>query len=92
MNQNAIVEKVMADAKISNKASAARALKSVVSSIVEALKSDGKITISGLGTFKVKETKARKGRNPKTGEAIDIPASKRVSFKAASGLKKIIKG
>ncbi len=91
MEQNAVVEKIMADAKIKNKAAAGRALKAVVASIVESLKSEGKITISGLGTFKVKATKARKGRNPKTGESIEISASKRISFKAASSLKRVVK-
>ncbi len=79
-----------ADAKIGNRAAVARALKSVVANITEALKAEGKITISGLGTFKCKESKARKARNPKTGEMIDVPAKKRVSFKAAVGLKKAV--
>jgi len=92
MTQDQIIDKIQADAKIKNRAAAARALKAVVSAIVEALKSEGKITISGLGTFKVKATKARTARNPKTGETIQVPASKRVSFKVASGLKRIIKG
>jgi len=92
MTQDQVIDKIQAEAKIENRAAAARALKAVVNAIVEALKSEGKITISGLGTFKVKDTKARTARNPKTGETIQVPASKRVSFKVASGLKRIIKG
>ncbi|MDH5174308.1 MAG: HU family DNA-binding protein, partial [Elusimicrobiota bacterium] len=47
--------------------------------------------IAGLGTFKVKATKPRTGRNPKTGESIQIAAGKRVLFKPSLGLKKTLK-
>ncbi len=47
------------------------------------LDSGESVTLRGFGTFKVTETAARKGRNPATGEAMDIPAGRRVSFKAA---------
>lgn len=91
MKQEEIVDQIMSVGRIKNRAAAKRALKTVVSSIKDSLKSVGKATISGLGTFKVKETKPRCGRNPKTGETIQIPASKRISFKPAIGLKKEIR-
>jgi DNA-binding protein HU-beta len=48
------------------------------------------VAISGFGTFKVKQTKARQGRNPKTGETIQIPAKKKVAFRASKELKSIL--
>lgn len=50
-----------------------------------------KVRISGFGTFEVRERAARKGRNPQTGEEIDIPASKVPVFKAAKALKDLVK-
>ena len=55
--------------------------------ITKAVKKDGKFTYPGFGTWKVVSRKARKGRNPATGEEIKIAASKGVSFKAAPSLK-----
>ena len=51
-----------------------------------------KITIAGFGTFDIKERAARKGRNPQTGEEIDISASKSVHFKAGKALKEAVNG
>jgi len=55
--------------------------------IVGALKSGDKVNISGFGTFSVSERKARTGRNPKTGETIQIASSRAAKFKAGKGLK-----
>ncbi|MGH7820640.1 MAG: HU family DNA-binding protein [Candidatus Binatia bacterium] len=55
--------------------------------ITEALKRGEKVNISGFGTFTVSSRKARTGRNPKTGEPIDIPASRSAKFKAGKVLK-----
>jgi DNA-binding protein HU-beta len=55
--------------------------------IVGALKSGDKVNISGFGTFSVSERKARAGRNPKTGETIQIASSRAAKFKAGKGLK-----
>ena len=49
------------------------------------------VRISGLGTFETADTAARTARNPSTGEAVDVPASKRVSFKASKPLKDAVK-
>lgn len=56
--------------------------------ITESLNADGKCSLPGLGTFAVKTRKPRTGRNPKTGEVIEIPEKKAVSFKPASSFAK----
>ena len=69
------------------KAIAERAVNTVFEDIVAALKAGDKISISGFGTFAVSSRKARTGRNPKTGDAIEIAASKSAKFKAGKTLK-----
>jgi DNA-binding protein HU-beta len=69
------------------KAIAERAVNTMFDDIVAALKAGDKISISGFGTFAVSSRKARTGRNPKTGDAIEIPASKSAKFKAGKSLK-----
>jgi len=69
------------------KAIAERAVNTVFDDIVAALKAGDKISISGFGTFAVSSRKARTGRNPKTGDPIEIPASKSAKFKAGKTLK-----
>jgi len=59
----------------------------LIDDIVGALKSGDKVNISGFGTFSVSERKARTGRNPKTGETIQIASSRAAKFKAGKGLK-----
>ena len=63
------------------------AVETVLSSIKGSLKKKEDVTIAGFGTFKVKVTKPRMGRNPKTGEQIQIPSKKKVAFKASKDLK-----
>lgn len=91
MSQKEITEQLAKEAKLKSSYQANKVLKSLIRIVVEELKSSGKVQISGLGTFKVRQTKARTARNPKTGETIQVPASKKVSFKASSSLKRIIK-
>jgi DNA-binding protein HU-beta len=69
------------------KGQAERAVQLVFEDIVQALRNGDKVNISGFGTFAVSERKARTGRNPKTGEPIDIPASKSAKFKPGKSLK-----
>jgi DNA-binding protein HU-beta len=69
------------------KGQAERAVQLVFEDIVQALRTGDKVNISGFGTFAVSERKARTGRNPKTGEPIDIPASKSAKFKPGKSLK-----
>ncbi|MED1123333.1 HU family DNA-binding protein [Bacillus atrophaeus] len=59
--------------------------------LVETLSKGEEIKVSGFGTFVVRERAARKGRNPQTGEEIDIPATKAPAFKAAKALKDAVK-
>ena len=70
------------------KAQADNALDAFLASVKDGLKDGDKITFIGFGTFLVAERKARAGRNPKTGEVIDIPACKTVKFTPSEGLKK----
>ena len=69
------------------KAIAERAVSAVFDDIAAALKEGDKVSISGFGTFAVSSRKARTGRNPKTGDAIEIAASKSAKFKAGKSLK-----
>ena len=87
MTKQDLIELVAKEAKLTNKASAERAIDSVFNNILSTLKNEGKMTVSGFGTFKLKKTKSRKGRNPKTGDTIQIPAGKKISFKMSSTLK-----
>jgi DNA-binding protein HU-beta len=86
MNKSELVDAVASSADLS-KAAAARAVDGVVEAITQALREGDQVSIVGFGTFLVRERGARTGRNPKTGEAIEISASKVPSFKAGKALK-----
>ncbi len=86
MNKSEFVEKV-AEATGFTKADAAKAVDAVVETVTEALKDGDSISLVGFGTFSVKRREARTGRNPRTGEAIQIAASNIPSFKAGKSLK-----
>ena len=62
----------------------------LLNDVTEALKKGEKVNISGFGTFTVSNRKARTGRNPKTGEPIEIPASRSAKFKAGKTLKEAL--
>lgn len=90
MSKAEFIERVASKGKLS-KAEAKRAVELVFGEIESSLKSakkTGKLTIGTLGTFSVSKRKARMGRNPRTGEAIKIKASKSLRFKPAANLKK----
>jgi nucleoid DNA-binding protein len=72
---------------VSTKKEAQAAIDCVFSSITKALKKNDPVTIVGFGTFKVSKRKARKGRNPKTGEEIKIKASKAPKFVSSKAFK-----
>jgi DNA-binding protein HU-beta len=76
---------------VSTKKEAQEAVDCVFSSIAKAMKTGDPVTLVGFGTFKVVERKARKGRNPQTGEEIDIKASKAPKFTAGKALKEAVK-
>ena len=69
------------------RATAERAVNTLFDDMVEALKQGDKVNISGFGTFSISSRKARVGRNPKTGESIEIGASRAAKFKAGKTLK-----
>lgn len=73
------------------KADAERALKSFLDSVQETLTDEGKLTLTGFGTFLVEERQARTGRNPRTGEELQIPACKVVKFRPGKELKDAVK-
>ena len=81
---------VVADGSDISKAAAARALDSLIDGITKALKQGDKVTLVGFGTFSVSKRKARKGRNPQTGEEIKIAASKAPKFTAGKALKQAL--
>ena len=72
---------------VSSKREARAAVDCIFSSITKALKKNDTVSLIGFGTFRVSKRKARKGRNPQTGEEIKIKASKTVGFKPAPTLK-----
>jgi len=87
MTKVELIEKMAKDAGIS-KVAAGNALQSFMEGVTKALKKkDGKVTLVGFGTFSKVRRKARKGRNPQTGEVIKIKASNAVKFKAGKKLK-----
>ena len=86
MNKAQLVEKIAADAEIS-KAAAARALDAFTGAVSTSLKDGNSVALVGFGTFSVKDRAARTGRNPQTGQEIQIAAAKIPSFKAGKGLK-----
>jgi DNA-binding protein HU-beta len=86
MNKGELIEAVAAAADLT-KADASKAVEAVLDSITRALKKGDQVAIVGFGSFSVKSRAARQGRNPKTGAAIDIPASRVPGFKAGKALK-----
>ena len=86
MNKVTLVAKIAEKSGLSKK-QAELALGAFIDSVTEALKEGDKVQLMGFGTFDVKERAARTGRNPSTGETIEIPASKTPTFKAGKGLR-----
>ncbi|MFN4087613.1 MAG: HU family DNA-binding protein [Alphaproteobacteria bacterium] len=89
MNKNELIAAVASDADLS-KADATRAVDAVFEAITSALKTGVEVRLVGFGTFSVSERAASTGRNPRTGETIEIAASKQPKFKAGKGLKDAI--
>ena len=86
MNKVTLVAKIAEKSGLSKK-QAELALGAFIDSVPEALKEGDKVQMMGFGTFEVKERAARTGRNPSTGETIEIPASKTPTFKAGKALR-----
>jgi len=89
MSKQELVELIAEKAGLS-KADATRALDATMESIKEGLKKEGKVTLVGFGTFEAKKREAREGRNPLTGEKVQIAAKVVPSFKAGSKLKEAL--
>ncbi|EOS47649.1 HU family DNA-binding protein [Lachnospiraceae bacterium JLR.KK009] len=89
MNKAELIAAMSEKAEISKK-DAEKALKAFTDVVAEELKKGEKIQLVGFGTFEVTERAARTGRNPQSGEEMNIPASKAPKFKAGKALKDLI--
>jgi len=86
MNKAELIDAVSSSTDLS-KADSTRAVDAVIDSITETLRGGDSVTLVGFGTFEVRSRAARTGRNPQTGEAIQIKASKAPAFKAGKAFK-----
>ena len=89
MNKNDLIAEV-SDSTGLSKADATKAVDCVLDTITDALKGGTEVRLVGFGTFSVSQRAASEGRNPRTGERIQIPASKQPKFKAGKGLKEAV--
>lgn len=86
MNKSELIDAMAAKSGMKKTESAA-ALDAFIEAVGDALKNGDQVTLVGFGTFLVREREARTGRNPRSGETIEIAASRLPSFKAGKGLK-----
>lgn len=89
MTKQDMIDRMAEEARVS-KAAAGRALEAYIRAVGQELKKTGKLSLVGFGTFNCVQRRARTGRNPKTGGAIQIPARKVVRFKAGKGLTEVV--
>ena len=89
MTKTELVTVVATETKVAKKDVDA-VITAALAAITEALNDGDKVQLIGFGTFEAKDTEEKQGRNPKTGEAITIPAGKRISFKASKNLKEVV--
>ena len=89
MNKTELIAAVAEQASITKK-DAEKAIAAVINSITNAMADGDKVQLVGFGTFEVRARDARQGKNPRTGEIINIPASKVPAFKAGKALKDIV--
>ena len=90
MNKNDLIASVASSAGLS-KSDSTRAIESLLDAVTNSLKRDEKVSIVGFGNFSVSERKATTGRNPRTGEDVEISARKVVTFKSGQKLKEAVK-
>ncbi|MGX7092596.1 HU family DNA-binding protein [Hutsoniella sourekii] len=90
-NKAELIEKVAEKTNLTKKDVTAT-VEALFQTVEETLAAGEKVQVIGFGTFEVRERAARKGRNPQTGEEIEIPATKVPGFKAGKGLKDAVKG
>lgn len=86
-----LIEYVVAETGL-EKAQAKKAVEAAISGIVDAAKRGDEVSLAGFGKFKVKDSPARQGRNPATGEAIEIAASRKLGFSPAKQIKDALAG
>jgi DNA-binding protein HU-beta len=89
MTKAELIERIAKKASITKKASGT-AVNTMIEEITKALKKGDRVPLVGFGTFMIRRTKARKGRNPRTGEEIKIKARKRPVFKAGKALREAV--
>lgn len=90
MNKADIINKVH-EVLGGTRADAERAVETMIDSITDSLKNGTEVSIAGLGIFSTKMRNARTGRNPRTGESIEIPAMRTAKFRPAKALKDAVK-
>lgn len=90
MNKTELVTRVAQTTELTKK-DATKAVDAILDAIADALKEGDKVSLIGFGNFEVRERAARKGRNPQTGEEIEIAASKMPAFKPGKELKDSVK-
>jgi DNA-binding protein HU-beta len=90
MNKTDMVTK-LAEKNGMTKKDAQKALEGLIEIISDEIKDGGRVALTGFGTFSIAERKPRTGRNPQTGQPIDIPAARVPKFKAGKQLKDVVK-
>jgi len=89
VNKSELISAIAENSNLT-KADSGRALDAMISAITDSLKNGEPVTLIGFGTFEVRDRAARSGRNPRTGETIQISASKNPAFKAGKALKEAV--
>jgi len=90
MNKQDLVEEVSAETRLT-KAASGKVVSGMTDAITDALARGERVTLVGFGTFRVASRKARAGRNPQTGEIVQIPAKKAPKFKPGKGLRERVR-
>ena len=89
MNKSQLIKSVAEKSELSQK-QVTEALSLIEATLIETLKAGEKVQLSGFGTFEVRERAERKGRNPKTGEVVIVPACKYLAFVSAKAVKETL--
>ncbi|NEZ61036.1 HU family DNA-binding protein [Adonisia turfae] len=89
MNRSDLISRIAEQADLTKK-QASEALDATISTIMDAVKTDGDVQLIGFGTFTAVHSEAREGRNPRTGETLQIPERKTPKFKAGKAFKDLL--
>lgn len=90
MKKEELIVKVSEKARVKHEV-AKRVVKALVKTIGESIQNGDKVTLTGLGTFRIKARKAKPARNLQTGETVHLPAGKKISFKPSLSFKQLVK-